>query len=131
MDVAYSEGCRADSTLLSLIETAIGKQNVSGKLNTNPDINNAIFRPPFPMPYTEPHSTVIAHHHKGDILSYEFRAGSSITAEQADIPCREIDEEVLWRSLAALVGLCEDATQAKKQWIQNDVRSSLLCCLQL
>src|SRR4029077_13121313 len=38
-----------------------------------------------------------------------------------------LNEEVLWRSLGALVGLHEVTTQTKSQWIRNDVRYFVTC----
>jgi len=87
------------------------------------------------MPYSGPRSTLHASHHKGtlppnplDILSSAaFRAGGNITSEQADVPCRGLNEEDLCRSLATLVGLHKDTTQVKRQWIRNDVRYFISC----
>ena len=124
LDVADSEGSRADTNLLALLETAITKHHA--KVDSD---NNVISRPPFPMPYTGSDPALSAGHHKLQLcsrtfstLSTELQVGGNITPEQADIPCREFKEEALWRSLAALVGLDEDTTQAKLKWVQDDVR---------
>ena len=127
LDVAHSEGSRADTKLLELLESAVHKDfNI---------VDHVISRPPFPMPYTRQYSALHAVHNKCalpssfDILSTTFDAGGNITPEQANVPCREINEESLCRSLAALVGLNKDATQAKGQWIRSDVRYFVACNL--
>ena len=125
LDAAHSEGSKADPTLLTLLKTTISEQN-GHTTNTNL-ANNPISRPPFPMPYTRP-SALRATHHKGTLTSgktSEFCTGGNITPEQADVPCQV--GEVLWRALAALVGLHKDTIQAKHQWIQNDVRYFVAC----
>ena len=119
LDAAYSEGSSVDPTLLARLQTVTS------------EVTNVISRPPFPMPY----SALCANHHKetpspspgSDISSIHFRAGGNITPEQANVPCTELSEEVLWHSLAALVGLHEDTIQAKHQWIRNDVRYFVAC----
>ena len=71
------------------------------------------------MPYSGPNSALCVSYYKGTLLSIlltEFCTGDNITSEQANVPCRELSQEVLWRSLAALVGLHEGTTQAKHQW---------------
>ena len=123
LDVAHSEGSRgADSTLLTLLTTAISKLNGHTTNANLANLDNTRSRPPFPMPYTQP-SELCAPHHKGTLSSDStsgFCADGNITPEQADV--RFQVGEVLWRSLAALVGLHEDTIQAKHQWIQNDIR---------
>ena len=130
-DVAHSED---DRTLLELLETASRKQNPN--IGTDPASNvNVISRPPFPMPYIMPYSALSIGHQKGefpslrslDILPTTFRAGDDITSAQADIPCRKLTEEVLWHSLAALVGLHPGTAQDKHQWIRNDVCYFVAC----
>ena len=126
----HSEGSRVGPFLLDLLTTAINEQNGPPNQqapNIDP-VSRAIFRPPFPMPCTRPCSVLYASHHKGTLpsssfntLSTQFRAGSNITPGQADVRCHEFDEEVLCRSLAALVGL-QDITQGKHQWIRNGGR---------
>ena len=100
-------------------------------ITPNPNVDivaNVISRPPFPMPYSGPYSA-LAHYttlqsssSPFDILSTKLPADGNIAPEIADVPCRELSEEVLGRLLAALVGLREDTIQARHQWIQNDVR---------
>ena len=92
---------------------------VGGKQHVDP-INNSISWPPFPMPYTGPH------HYSGTlsssfILPNKCCGRGNLTPEQADVPCPKLEEGVLWRSLAALVGLHEDITLAKHQWISYDL----------
>ena len=113
LDVAYSVGSRASPALAAQLETAAQEAGV-------------IFWPPFPMPYTGVSS--YANYHIRAFLpslmnfsATQFCAGSNITPEQADVPCQELGEEVLRRSLAALVNLNKDTAQAKHQWIENDV----------
>ena len=57
----------------------------------------------------------------------EFCASGNITPEQANVSCQGQVGDVVWRSLAALVGLHEDTIQAKQEWIQNDVRYFVAC----
>ena len=136
LDVAHSEGSSADPTLLALLTTAVSN------LQTTQPTTSPVSRPPFPMPYTWQHSASYTDHHKHTLppclsafdagfRAGGFRAGGNIPPEQAGVPCQELTDngEVLWRSLAALVGLNEDslATQAKRQWIQNDVRYFVAC----
>ena len=63
------------------------------------------------------------------IVPSELRAGGNITPEQADVSCRSLNEDVLWRSLAALIGLNKDKIQAEHLWIQNDIRYFVACDL--
>ena len=129
LDVAHSEGSSTDPTSLMLL---ISKQKVC---TTDSNLaNNATSRPPYPMPYTRPDSTLYATRHKDtlppgktseDQPDSEFCAGGNITPEQADVLCQV--GEVHWRSLAALVGLHEDTIQAKQKWIQNDVCYFVAC----
>ena len=128
LDVLHSEGSRADATLLALLTTTISKLN--GPTTDAGLVDNATSWPPFPMPYTRPHSTFHATHHRSTLLSsikLEFCASDNIAPEQADFPCQGLDERVIWHSLAALVGLSENTTQAKHHWIQNDVRYFVAC----
>ena len=139
LDVAQLEGSRADSTLLALLETETRKQNGLGNQPTDPNVDpvdNLISRPPFPMPYTGLYSTLRTSRHKGispsgsssyDTFPTKFPAGGNLAPEQADVPCRELNEEVLWRSLTALVGLDEDTVKAKGQWIRNDIHYFVAC----
>ena len=135
LDVAHSKDSKADPTLLVLLEDAIGQQSVNATENQPADprassASSVISRPPFPMPYTVPSSnkrTLQPNPSLPEILPTEFCVGSNITPLHADIPCRELDQGVLLRSLAALVGLSNDATQAKLDWIQNDVRYFIAC----
>ena len=118
---------RADVTAVTRVcgsySTAIVKQSGPGNQLVYPD-DNEIAWPPFPMPYTGPN-----HHNitpssglrSLDILSTEFCAGGNLTPGQAGVPCSMLKEEVLWNSLAALVGLHDDITLAKHQWIRYDL----------
>ena len=125
LDIAYLEGSKADPTLLARLRAAIGERNTP--------VDDVISRPPFPMPY----SALCTNHYRGtfsptvissfDILATQFRTGDNLTPEQTDIPCKELNEEALWHSLAALVGLHEDTTRVKRQWILNDVCYFLAC----
>ena len=125
LDVARSEGSRADSTLLARLTAAINNQT---NQPTDP-----LSRPPFPMPYTWQHSASYTDHHKHTLppclnAFSRFHADGNIAPEQADIPCQDLtDNEEVLRSLTALVGLNEDTTQAKRQWIQNDFRYFAAC----
>ena len=132
LDVAYSQGSKADAPLLALLKTAIEQRNGPKPQPTYPTVNDVISRTPFPMPYTVPDSALCAGHHMDilssfNILSTEFHVGDSITSEQADVQCWGLNEEGLWRSLVALIGLNEDAIQTKLQWIRNDVRYFISC----
>ena len=135
LDAARSNGSRADATLLALLENAVGEWTGPGIKQANPNIDPAddvISRAPFPMPYAGPYA---AEHYQDkspsslfDILpSAKLRADSNITPEQADIPCRGLNEEDLCHSLAALVGLHKDTIQTKCQWIRNDIRYFFSC----
>ena len=53
LDVARSEGSRADQSLLLRLQTAIRERHRS-------QIDYIISRSPFPMPYTQPHSALCA-----------------------------------------------------------------------
>ena len=127
LDVAYSKGSKADPALLARLQTTIRQQSGS-------PVDDVIFRPPFPLPYTRPHSTLCASHHKDalspsligsfDILSTQFCAGGNTTPEQADIPCKKLDQEVLWRSLTALVGLQEETDLRQ---VEYDIRYFFAC----
>ena len=121
LDVAHSEGSRADPTLLMLLTTETSKRN--GSITNASLANNEISRPPFPMPYTRPYSTF---HHRGTLppgKTSEPYVSSNISPEQADVQVGEVH----LHSLAALVGLHEDTIQAKCQWIQNDIRYFVAC----
>ena len=124
LDVAHSEGSKADSTLFALLGTAISKheKNQTTDPDVDPVTNVIISRPPFPMPYTESYLALFAGQPKDSLPPTEFCADGSITPEEAEIPCRVLKEDVLSRSLAALVGLGEETIKAKHQWIHNDVR---------
>ena len=138
LDAAHSEGSRANPALIELLTT---KQNERTKhyQPTNADtdpVNDVMSRPPFPMPYHS-NPALYTNQHKGtfssssrssfDILSIPLCASGNITPEQADVPCQELNGEVLWRSLVALVGLHEDKTQARRHWIQKDVQYFAVC----
>ena len=134
LDVAYSEGSKAGPALLKVLKTAISKQNGSNNQQTSSSVdstNHVISQPPFPMPCTLPYSALCVVHHNSTppsssiISSTEFCGASKITPEQADVLCK--DGEALECSLAALVGLNEETTQAKHQWIQNDIRYFVTC----
>ena len=141
LDVAHSEGSRADPALLALLEMAIEKYHGSGDQSSNPgvnpvDIDDVISRPPFPMPYTGLYSGPFAGHYKCtapsnlsafDILSTELHSDGNISSDLAKVSCRELNKEVLWRSLAAFIGLNEDTVQSKYQWIQNDIHYFISC----
>ena len=120
LDIAHSAST-VDPTLLARIETLIGKQMAPGS-----PVDSIVSRPPFPMPYAGAISVLPSSFSPFD-MSTKFRAGGNITSEQADVPCRELSEEVLRHLLAALVGLHEDTIQAKCQWIQNDIRYFVSC----
>ena len=131
LDVAHSEGSQADPTLRALLKTAIRKPNPDADR-----VMDVISRPPFPMPYTVPYSTLYPRYYRRtlplDLISFDiratkFRAGDSITSKQADILCEKIKKEDLWHSLATLVGLNEDTIKAKHQWIRNDVSYFVSC----
>jgi len=63
-----------------------------------------------------------------DTLSpVESCAGGNITTKQADVPCRELNEEDLCRSLAALIGLHEDTIQTKRWWIRSHIHYFRAC----
>jgi len=51
-----------------------------------------------------------------------FNAGDTLTCEQADVPCRELDEEVILGLLMTLIGMEESAQQYYLSWARNDVR---------
>ena len=141
LDAAHSRRSRAQPALLALLQTAIGKLNEPGNQSgprhesTAPNVDivkEIVSRPPFPMPHAAVDSGLRAGRcldtlpqnpssSDDDILSTEFHVGGNITPAQANVPCQGLDEEVLWRSLAALVGLSERMTQAKLEWIRNDV----------
>ena len=113
LGVAHSEDSKADRSLLTPLKTA------------NPNVDSVISRLPFPMPYIPSNLSSLcmsSNLSSPDNVSAKFRAGANITPEQADFPCRGLTEVVLLRSLAALVGLHEDTTQAKCRWARNDVR---------
>ena len=128
LDVAHAVGSRASAALCRQLEIAIGKQQELEFQATNLNVDLLLSRPPFPMPYTK---LLGANHHKGTLPSSLINSfdtlSTIITQEQADVPCRELDEEVLWRSLGALVGLHEDTIHEKHQWIRNDVCYFVAC----
>ena len=115
--------CGSYSTAIE--KPAIEKQTGPRHQLVYPD-DNEISWPPFPMPYTgQNHHNVtlslLSSLSSLDILSTEFCAGGNLTPGQADVPCPKLKEEVLWNSLAALVGLHNDITLAKHQWIRYDL----------
>ena len=124
LDVAHSPGSKADQTLVALLESAIRMQNgppdQPTDLNVDP-VNDVISGPPFPMPYVP--SSLSSY----DTLSAKHSANGNITPELANVPCRQLYEEVLYRSLAVLIGLHRDTIQAKLQWIRNDTRYFCSC----
>ena len=136
--VAHSEGNSTNPNELQRVKNAIVKrQNQQANLDADP-VNDVISRPPFPMSYTGLYSMLGTSPPKSplpssllncfDILSTESHANDgNITSKQADVLFKDLNEDVLWRSLAALVGLNEETTQAKHQWIQNDVRYFIAC----
>ena len=127
-------GRRADQTLLTLLQTAIREQY---RTRNPPDLNSDRFgdvidRPPFPMPYTSRSSAlyhILPPSPLDILLPAGLRAGDNITSELADIPCRVLNEEDLFRSLTVLVNLHEDTAHrlAKSQWIRNDIRYFISC----
>ena len=140
LDAAHSEGSRADPALLALLTTAISKQSGSTNQLTHPNVDTLdviISRPPFPMPYNPAlcARTVSSSVRPSDILATQFPAQfpaqflarENITSDQAGVACRELEEEVLCRSLAVLVGLDKNAIQDKYEWIRNDVRYFVAC----
>ena len=132
LDAALSEGSVAGESLLALLKTAMKKiDGPRNQLNADP-VDNALCRPPFPLPYMAPSGPSLSfpplpmpnippNINPPDISSTSFPAGGNIAPEQADIPCREINEEVLRQVLTALVGLHDHTTQAKRHWIRSDV----------
>lgn len=111
---------------LRFLETAIGDSDSDSRL----PFPYSAYNRPLPALYAgDLQEIVLLLISKGspDILSTEFPAGDNITAEQADVLCHQLNEEFLQYSLAALVGLSDDATKAKHRWIQNDVCYFVAC----
>ena len=125
LDVAKSDGSGAGPALVGLLQTAIDSLPTT-QPNT-PKFNDVGSRSPFPMPYTKPHAgqpeggSPSTPPSPFDTVPLDFQKGVFIEPCQADVLCRKLDKEVLLKSLAALTGLSEDAIQAKRQWIENDI----------
>ena len=128
LDVAHSSGSNANTTLV------VRLQSEAQTATRNASVDDVISCPPFPMPYAH---ALCTSHHDGTLPSNmgpEFCAGSNITEEQADVLCEALDKEVLWQSLAALIGLHEVTNQEDTnqqdiyhQWIHNDVCYFVAC----
>ena len=132
LDAIYSRAWGIYPASRAQLITAISKQTSQ----QNPVGSSTIMEvspSPFPMPYTWQHYSLYTAHHEGaspsclSSFNTEFRAGGSITPEQANVPCQELDVGVLWRSLTALVGLNNDITVAKSPWIGDDIRHFVAC----
>ena len=122
LDVVHLPGSKADQTLVALLESR--NQDGPQHQSTNPNVdrmNAVISQPPFPMPYIPPSISSY------DTLLTENCADGNITPELADVPCRNLNNEVLCRSLAALIGLHKDTIQAKHQWMRNDTHYFVSC----
>ena len=105
-----------------LLEIGADVMSADGKTFVTP-VDNKVFWPPFPMPYAGPyhHNSNSSSSSSSLILSAKFRAGCRLTSEQAGVPCPKLKEDILWNSLAALVGLHKGITLARNQWIGYDL----------
>jgi len=136
LDAARSGGAKASTDLLarldSTVKMALQRAIMDESTTLNPSCNNAVAgRPPFPMPYRYTRSiatTSTSHHQQQAEASTDspfptaFQAGESITPQQADFLCKELNEEMLIRSLVSLVGIHGKAAKRLQGWIQNDIR---------
>lgn len=114
LDIALTDGSRADPVARALLKTATRKQA------------RQIFPPGEPNYGPRPSTSSPSGNFT---LPTKFSAGANITPEQADVPCRKLNEEVLSQSLALLVGLNKSQTQLYNSWILNDVRYFIACDL--
>ena len=120
LDVAHTLGSKANRTLIALLKSEIRKQI---KQQSDPNLDSVGIigsRPPFPM--TSMPSTSLQHPPPiSSIPSNLSTADGNITSALADVPCRNISEEVLANSLATLVGLNKDTIQAQHHLIRDDI----------
>ena len=121
LDAALSSGSRAGPGLIAVLSDAM-KFNERGSL--------PLRCPPFPMPFTRPGLSPTAPPLTGFASCpklegiHNAHAASVLTAQQADIPCTELEEELLVQALVQLViGTGTDTPEFAlyEDWIRNDV----------
>lgn len=117
LDAAQSLTSKAGPKLVALLSETMAERD------TGPDDKAW---PPFPMPYVGPCAPVqdcggtpLTHTNCDNILN--FPPQSILTAEQADIPCGALKEEVLVKILVELVGIRAQVAENLDPWIRNDV----------
>jgi len=127
---AAQSGC-ATPDLHALVEGALRKE-----FKAMGDAADVTHRPPFPMPHTPSRVESTAYQYQRQLQArtgsspgtstdshrLEFRAGASITPEQADILCTKLNTDILSRSLLTLVGIHAQVSERLQGWIQNDIR---------
>jgi len=126
----------ATPDLIALVEDAL--KNEFKDLGEASDVAH---RPPFPMPHTPTHVESTAYQYQRQLraaaidaglssrtsadphrLEFRVHAGDSITPEQADILCTELNTDILTRTLLTLTGIHTEVAERLQGWIQNDIR---------
>ena len=125
-----TDGCRYATALDAARRGKAGPKLIAFLSNTlaergRPD-NTAC--PPFPMPYTRPcapvkfrDETPLTDANFDNIRILRLSPGGTLNSDQAGLPCRSFQKEVLINMLVAHVGIHTQAAERLEYWIRNDV----------
>jgi len=124
---------RATPDLIALVEGAL--KNEFEAMGEAADVTH---RPPFPMPHTPTCVESTAYQYQRQLqagagssprispdphrLEFRVHVGNSITPEQADILCTELNTDILTRTLLTLTGIHTEVAESLQGWIKNDIR---------
>jgi len=132
---AAQSGC-ATPDLIALVEGALKKE-----FKAMGQAADVAHRPPFPMPHTPTRMESTAYQYQRQLraaaidagpssrtstnphrLEFCVHVGNSITPEQADILCTELNTDILTHCLLALTGIHNEVAERLQEWIQNYIR---------
>jgi len=121
MDAARSSGMCTPG-LIALLAAAMERQRAHAGGG-----GNGLVVPPFPMPYPMARgipSSIRCHQPESDFCRAfgAFRAGDALPPEIANAACQSFSEDVLIRSLTALVGIHQGAVECLQSYIRTDIR---------